>query len=487
MGKRAFALFLIGLLAVLPGCGWLFAPPERVIYVDAGAGDDMAGNGSQASPYRTLTRALADPRLEGGWQVRLAPGTYDSALGEAFPIEIPPGVAVAGAGPGHTRIVGPYATMADFETPVVIGAEGASLLQVGVSNSPPGYGVGFYSETSGRVEGCEFSYLNAGIWLQGGDCALVGNEIHHTFTDTGIMLLGDNSSEVRDNHLFENDVGILVGDSATPVLRGNRIENSTYHGILVTDQALPDLGTEASPGGNSFSGSEDYHLTDERILVLSPTASMSLPPIPAVGNEWEGIAPTGTVCGPLDAPPYFKLRSELCGVRFSAEYDLVANAPLADWGTDTGPLPFPGSPGDPAGAAFPLERATLEDGGVYSGVLATYPPQAPSSWIEGRFPIVIPAGAEFTSDFGFLAGAGATDGVIAEVLFSEYTVVLAIPAPTPIISETHVHEGELLPLAADLSSLEGARGRLVIRVRTGASGDHDWAAWVNPRVYSSLP
>ena len=487
MGRRVYVLFLLSLLTVLPGCGWLFAPPERVIYVDAGAGDDLAGSGSQAAPYRTLTRALADPRLEEGWQVRLAPGTYDSALGESFPIEIPPGVTVAGAGPGQTMIVGPYDTMSDFETPIVIGAEGAALLQVSVSNSPLGYGVGFYSETSGRVEDCEFSYLNAGIWLRGGDCTLVENEIHHTFTDTGIMLLGDNTSEARGNHLFENDVGILVGDAAAPVLRDNRVENSTYYGILVTDQALPDLGTEASPGGNSFSGSGEYHLIDDRTVILAPTASMFLPPIPAVGNEWEGIAPTGTVCGPLDAPPYFKFRSELCGVLFSEEYDFVANSPLADWSTDTGPLSFPGSPGDPAGAAVPLERATMEDGGVHAAVLATYPPQAPGSWIEGRFPIVIPEGAGFAAEFGFLAGAGATDGVIVEVLFSEYIVVLAIPSPTPLISETHAYEGELLPLAADLSSLAGARGTLILRVQAGASGDHDWAAWVNPRVYSSLP
>ncbi|MCD5408322.1 hypothetical protein LR090_03685 [Candidatus Bipolaricaulota bacterium] len=55
---------------------------------------------------------------------------------------------------------------------------------------------------------------------------------------------------------------------------------------------------------------------------------------------------------------------------------------------------------------------------------------------------------------------------------------------TPLISEAHAYQGELLPLSADLSSLAGARGRLVIRVRARASADHDWAAWVGPRVYS---
>ena len=66
------------LLALAPTLG---PAQQTLVFVDARAGDDVNGNGSAQSPYRTLTRAvsrattLADPVL------RVRAGTYDRALG----------------------------------------------------------------------------------------------------------------------------------------------------------------------------------------------------------------------------------------------------------------------------------------------------------------------------------------------------------------------------------------------------------------------
>lgn len=54
-------------------------------WVDASSGDDL-GPGTAASPLRTITAAVA--RAAAHSVVHILPGTYDSASGEVFPIQI---------------------------------------------------------------------------------------------------------------------------------------------------------------------------------------------------------------------------------------------------------------------------------------------------------------------------------------------------------------------------------------------------------------
>ena len=76
-----------------------------VYYVDAINGSDTTGDGSETMPWRTITHALshvAGPDVE----IHVAPGTYDEALGESFPLTMEPGVSLIGAGPATTVIAG---------------------------------------------------------------------------------------------------------------------------------------------------------------------------------------------------------------------------------------------------------------------------------------------------------------------------------------------------------------------------------------------
>ena len=63
------------------------------VYVNPSTGNDQ-GDGSQSSPYKTLTAACA--KVESGTFIQLETGTYNSATGEQFPIMIPSGVTVVG-------------------------------------------------------------------------------------------------------------------------------------------------------------------------------------------------------------------------------------------------------------------------------------------------------------------------------------------------------------------------------------------------------
>ncbi len=75
--------------------------PLASIYVDAKLGSDTSGNGSQAKPYRTLTKAvtvLSHAKIvsPSGVTIVLASGDYVAANGEKFPIIIPTGVSIMG-------------------------------------------------------------------------------------------------------------------------------------------------------------------------------------------------------------------------------------------------------------------------------------------------------------------------------------------------------------------------------------------------------
>ncbi len=61
-------------------------------------GDDANGTGDAAHPWRTITRALA--LLGDDCVVYAAPGTYDAAAGENFPIAIAKSAAIVGTGTG---------------------------------------------------------------------------------------------------------------------------------------------------------------------------------------------------------------------------------------------------------------------------------------------------------------------------------------------------------------------------------------------------
>ena len=68
-------------------------------YYVSGAGDDAAGDGSEANPWRTITHAVS--QAEGGsGTVMVGAGLYDELAGESFPIDLAPDSGITFTGPG---------------------------------------------------------------------------------------------------------------------------------------------------------------------------------------------------------------------------------------------------------------------------------------------------------------------------------------------------------------------------------------------------
>ncbi len=79
--------------------------PLTSLFVNPNTGSDATGNGSQAKPYATLTKAvsvLASAKVlsPSGVTITMLPGDYDAAKGERFPIVVPTGVTIVGSNYG---------------------------------------------------------------------------------------------------------------------------------------------------------------------------------------------------------------------------------------------------------------------------------------------------------------------------------------------------------------------------------------------------
>ena len=292
---------------------------EQVIYVDSSAGNDDAA-GTFGAPVRTITRAIAAARP--GMVIQLAPGTYSADTGEQFPLVIPQGVTVRGSersrGQGIDVVGGGRflsRTQAGQSVAIVLG-DGASVKGVTVAN-PTVRGTGIWVESgTATIMACTLSGSHReGVFLSGSANVTVqgnvfyrngGNGIAITresqgliagnvFEETGYgIAIGDFSRPtLRQNRVVNNRDGIVINGSARPVLRGNTIENNQNDGVVVIGQAIPDLGTPSSPGGNQIRG-------NGRNAVFNATRDQI--PFPFYGNTVSGPAPVQTASVPTPAP-----------------------------------------------------------------------------------------------------------------------------------------------------------------------------------------
>ena len=79
-------------------------------YVDALSGSNAHGGTSSLDAWRTITHAVASVPATGVQSVHVAPGTYDPALGERFPISMRPGLQLIGDVAGARPMLTSYGT-----------------------------------------------------------------------------------------------------------------------------------------------------------------------------------------------------------------------------------------------------------------------------------------------------------------------------------------------------------------------------------------
>jgi len=307
------------------------AKPSTDRYVNQATGDD-GNNGSQGSPWATISHAVATADSE--ITIHVAPGTYNAASGETFPITLKNGqnligdVSNQGAGANPTLIQGQGAYAVGFLIgTTVVGAEGARVAGFSVANetyqvsyaalSVDGVtmevdhntfldvtytGVAAGNKANLEVHDNLFQTSSYGLVLDGSGVVSVHDNTMEGGS-YGIRVFGIDSLDVANNTISvglggvqggfgvsttirnntfnktPGNYGAILCSSGTPVIRGNTFTGATA--LYVQDSGTPDAGTVADLGQNNFSAITGV------VLHHAGTGTVM-----AVGNTWPHDPPT---------------------------------------------------------------------------------------------------------------------------------------------------------------------------------------------------
>jgi parallel beta-helix repeat protein len=270
------------------------SPSAPVFYVNPATGNDN-GAGSQASPYKTLTRALR--QASAGATIRLSSGTYSATTGEVFPLVVPAGAIVVGneANKGNGIVIegsGTYSSATFNQQSIAIRLDNTAQLR-GVTVSNRGSrGTGVWVEsTNPTIANCTFINCGReGIFATGTANPEIIDNLFQQNAASGMSIVRNAKGEIRrnlcqrtgygiaigdnaaplltDNRASENRSGIVLSGTARPVLRNNIAERNTSDGLTILNNALPDLGKGQDPGGNVFQANGEFDLRNSTTVTL---------------------------------------------------------------------------------------------------------------------------------------------------------------------------------------------------------------------------
>ncbi|MUG97482.1 DUF1565 domain-containing protein [Scytonema sp. UIC 10036] len=265
------------------------------LYVDPVMGND-ANSGTRSNPYRTLTRALK--ATASGKMIQLAPGTYSTIGGEAFPLVIPDGVMVLGneATKGKGILIsgsGEYHSQSFGTQNITLLLLGDAQL-IGVTLTNPmakGTGVWIESASPTLANNTLTQCGREGVFVSGTAEPTIRDNVFVQNTIAGLVMARYGKGEVLRNVLQKNALGIAISDfaaplvaynkvsenrtgmafsrNAHPVLRHNLIEKNIQEGLLVNGEASPDLGTTQDPAGNIFRNNGQFdvrNVTSKKLI-----------------------------------------------------------------------------------------------------------------------------------------------------------------------------------------------------------------------------
>jgi len=162
-----------------------------------------------------------------------------------------------------------------------------------------------------------------------------------------------------------------------------------------------------------------------------------------------------------------------------ASFDFISNFCDADWESNVGLLPCPGTEGDPNGYVFRVDSPRLENGDRADGAaLLTYPRDNKNGFISGTYPAVdVKSGDRFRA----LLSCGYNKercNVIFRLEFRSGGQVWKLG------TWNEAYEGRYFNIDLDLSSLAGRRGKFILTVLANGSAREDEAYWISPRIVS---
>jgi len=189
-------------------------------YVNASTGSNTTGDGTSGNPWQTITHALS--QISGtSHTVYVAAGTYDTALGETFPIVMKDGVSLVGAGKdvsiiaaGYTNTVIRCIGTIDPSTTL----EGFSITQGDISeNGGGGIHVSACSNIQIRNNSITQNYgrdnSGAGIYIENSSPSITNN----TISGNRCQYVNTSASAI-----------LITGSSSAPYIYNNAIKNNMY-------------------------------------------------------------------------------------------------------------------------------------------------------------------------------------------------------------------------------------------------------------------
>lgn len=296
-----------------------------VFHVNAAAGNDLQGDGTQLRPFKTIGHALriAQPNT----LILLAAGVYSPETGETFPLQLRAGVTVQGAaGPNAAAVAivgsGRYVSPSQgLQSVAIIGANNAGLANLTVTNPQPG-GTGLWIESGSPViiENAFYHSGAFGIYIAGQGTPVIRNNYFSENGRVGLVIAGRSSAQVQgnifentgtgisvapeatpqilDNRITRNQTGLVIHAAAHPVLQGNQVIQNRQNGILdYSPWDQPAIATQTIPAPPTVSSAGTTVQTEppEEVIVQmeSPAEVIDAEPIPTLAPSATAVPAMG--------------------------------------------------------------------------------------------------------------------------------------------------------------------------------------------------
>ncbi|MDL5244434.1 DUF1565 domain-containing protein [Leptospira weilii] len=269
-------------------------------YVDSVSGSDVYP-GTKSAPYRTITKALSASEADGTKVIYVAPGTYDTSIGERFPMYIPDGVNLYGdydgkglIGDSSSLYAGPPGTTPKTGPTWINGG--------GFDVNHTSWNATIIPKNNSQIAGFKITnpnplspggYLTRGVSVQNFVSILIRNNTITGMSPSGVGIYYEyftvtavGSNTISGNQIISNYWGIYDGSiRASDDKVENNVITQNSIGILTTQGLDLGQGSTGSAGNNTFSCN-----TYEDIQI---GGNDSIPQTQyAMNNYWDHFAPT---------------------------------------------------------------------------------------------------------------------------------------------------------------------------------------------------
>ncbi len=327
------------------------------LYVDIVNGDDILNPGTKASPYRTITKALATARLiKGNVAIFINPNPpampYSVKNGETtFPLALSGNTALVCMGSNFTTVIDNTSTFGGGTATTISGAAGSVVNGCRINGAPvaatiddaaspmtiissyvfgdtlsPGNSpqVCVSLAANSRVAkttitGCSFNTSGIGINITAGSPILELNTIT-TNQGTGVVVSGG-TPVIQNNQINANTgapgTGIVVS-GGIPTIQGNEIQTNTT-GISVTSATTATIVTGNNIHGNttgiSVSGSTASPSINSNRIYCNTGSDLNAAgttALNATSNSWDHDSTT-TPPGPTVGIAGCPAGTDICG------------------------------------------------------------------------------------------------------------------------------------------------------------------------------